>query len=73
MNKDEFLVELQEIMTLDAPLTDSMELDSLASYDSMTHLTLLGLFEDEFGKEIESEDLVKLKTVGDLVILAGLG
>jgi acyl carrier protein len=73
MNKDEFLVELQEIMTLDAPLTDSMELDSLAEYDSMTHLTLLGLFEDEFGKEIESEDLVKLKTVGDLVILAGLG
>ena len=73
MNKDEFLVELQEIMMLDAPLTDSMELDSLAEYDSMTHLTLLGLFEDEFGKEIESEDLVKLKTVGDLVILAGLG
>ena len=27
---------------------------------------------DEFGKEIETKDLIALKTVGDLVALAGL-
>lgn len=72
MNKKEFLKELEEIMMLDGPLTDDLRLDSLAAYDSMTHLTLLGFFEDELGKEIEIEDLIKLKTVADLMVLAGL-
>ena len=72
MNKEEFLQELGEIMMLEEQLELSTELETLSAYDSMTHLTLLGIFEDEFGKEIESEDLIALKTVGDLVALAGL-
>lgn len=72
MNKEEFLQELVEIMMLEEQLELSTELETLDAYDSMTHLTLLGIFEDEFGKEIESEDLIALKTVGDLVALAGL-
>lgn len=72
MNKEEFLQELGEIMMLEEQLEPSTELETLDAYDSMTHLTLLGIFEDEFGKEIESEDLIALKTVGDLVALAGL-
>ncbi|MFT5801849.1 MAG: acyl carrier protein [Nonlabens sp.] len=72
MNKKEFIVELSEIMMLDDALLESTELKSLAAYDSMTHLTLLSLFEDEFGKEIETEDLLKAKTIADLIILAEL-
>jgi len=72
MNKEEFLQELGEIMMLEEQLELSTELETLDAYDSMTHLTLLGIFEDEFGKEIESKDLIALKTVGELVALAGL-
>ena len=72
MNKEEFLQELMEIMMLEDQLEVSTELESLDAYDSMTHLTLLGIFEDEFGKEIESKDLITLTTVGDLLALAGL-
>ena len=72
MNKEEFLQELGEIMMLEEQLELSTELETLDAYDSMTHLTLLGIFEDEFGKEIESKDLIALKTVGDLMALAGL-
>ena len=72
MNREEFLQELGEIMMLEEQLELSTELETLDAYDSMTHLTLLGIFEDEFGKEIESKDLIALKTVGDLVALAGL-
>ena len=53
-------------------LSDLTELETLEAYDSMTHLTLLGIFEDEFGKKIESEDLIALKTIGELLELAGL-
>lgn len=72
MNKEEFLQELGEIMMLEEQLESSTELETIAAYDSMTHLTLLSIFEDEFGKEIESKDLIEQKTVGDLVALAGL-
>ena len=72
MNKEEFLQELMEIMMLEDQLESSTELETLEAYDSMTHLTLLGIFEDEFGKKIESEDLIALKTIGDLLELAGL-
>jgi acyl carrier protein len=72
MNKQEFILELAEIMMLDDVLLESTELGSLSAYDSMTHLTLLSLFEDEFGKEIETEDLTKAKTIAHLVSLAGL-
>jgi len=72
VNKEEFLQELMEIMMLEEQLEYSTELETLAAYDSMTHLTLLSIFEDELGKEIETKDLIALKTVGDLVALAGL-
>jgi len=71
VNKEEFLQELMEIMMLEEQLEVSTELEALDAYDSMTHLTLLGILEDEFGKEIETKDLIALKTVGDLVALAG--
>ena len=73
MNKEEFLLELQEIMMISEPLELSTDLTTLEAYDSMTHLTLLGLFEDEFGKKINSLDLIKAKTIGDLVVMADLG
>ena len=73
MNKQEFLSELQEIMMLEEALHEDSELDASNAYDSMTHLTLLSLFEEEFGKELEAQDLIDAKTVNDLLVLAGLG
>lgn len=73
MNKQEFLSELQEIMMLEEALSEDSELDALGAYDSMTHLTLLSLFEEEFGKELEAQDLIDAKIVNDLLVLAGLG
>tara|TARA_B110000003_G_C16526799_1_gene487304 strand:+ start:371 stop:595 length:225 start_codon:yes stop_codon:yes gene_type:complete len=73
MNKQEFLSELQEIMMLEEALSEDSELDALEAYDSMTHLTLLSLFEEEFGKELEAQDLIDAKIVNDLLVLAGLG
>ena len=72
MNRNEFLDELAEIMMLEDKLTLEMELSSMAQYDSMTQLVILALFEDELNIQISSDDLGDLKTVGDLVSLAGL-
>jgi acyl carrier protein len=72
MNKEEFLEELKEIMMLDDTPAASTDLAELQEFDSMTHITLLGVFEQEFQKQIEVEDLANLKTVADLIALAGL-
>ena len=72
MNKEEFLEELKEIMMLDDIPAASTDLAELQEFDSMTHITLLGVFEQEFQKQIEVEDLANLKTVADLIALAGL-
>lgn len=71
MNKEAFLEELKEIMMLDERLDASTDLSSLSEFDSMTHISLLGIFEEEFQKQIEAEDLAKLVTVADLLALAG--
>lgn len=72
MTKEDFLKELVELMMLDTVLSMETELSAIEEYDSMTQLSLLSLFEDELGIQIETDDLVDLETVGDLVKLARL-
>lgn len=72
MTKEDFLKELVELMMLDTVLSMETELSSIEEYDSMTQLSLLSLFEDELGIQIETDDLIDLETVGDLVKLARL-
>ena len=72
MTKEEFLSELQEIMMIDIGLAEDTELETIEEYDSMTQVTILGLFEDEFGIQLEPEDLEKVKTVRDILAMAGL-
>lgn len=55
----EFEVE-EEVMTAEAPLKETLHLDSLSLVD------LIGLVEEEFGVTIKSEDVKTVKTFDDL-------
>ena len=72
MNREKFLVELQEIMMLEEPLTDSMILAELEDFDSMAKLSYMALVEENFGLELSSDDVDNAETVGDLMLLAAL-
>lgn len=50
-------------VTADSLLRDDFELDS------MQHVSLVMALEDNFGIEIDDEELVEISTVGDLVAL----
>ena len=50
-----------EELTLETSFSEDLHADSLDLFEMVMS------FEDEFGKEIPSEDLEKLKTIGDVV------
>ena len=50
-----------EDLTAETSFADDLHADSLDLFEMVMS------FEDEFGKEIPSDDLVNLKTIGDVV------
>jgi len=71
MTKQEFLNELGEIMQLDTPPTGPESLNSFAEWDSMANLGMMSMFDMEFGITIKADDLKNIKTVNELIALAG--
>lgn len=71
MTKQEFLQELAEIMQLDTPPTGPENLEDFVEWDSMASLGVMSMFDMEFGITIKSEDLKNIKTVNELMSLAG--
>ncbi|WP_194791927.1 acyl carrier protein [Pseudomonas sp. UFMG81] len=55
------LLELPE-----SKLDDSLLLEPLATWDSLTKVTLLGMLNDQFGLTLHPEILDQLKTLGEL-------
>jgi acyl carrier protein len=71
MTKQDFLNELAEIMQLDIVITGSENLADFAEWDSMASLGVMSMFDMEFGITIKTDDLRNVKTVNDLITLAG--
>lgn len=71
MTKQEFLEELAEVMQLDTPPTGSENLEDFAEWDSMANLGVMSMFDMEFGITIKTDDLKNIKTINELIELAG--
>lgn len=63
--KIELLAETMDIE--ESELQADMKLAELDCWDSMTKLSVIVMFDDEFGKKITSEDIKKFVTVGDVL------
>ncbi|MBQ3225439.1 MAG: acyl carrier protein [Clostridia bacterium] len=48
-------------------ISEETELMDLDTWDSMTKLSLIVMFDDEFGKKITSEDIKKFVCVSDIL------
>ncbi len=68
MTKEEKLELLAETLEAEADelLVDTV-LSDLDCWDSMTKLSLIVMFDDEFGKKITSEDIKGFSTIGDIL------
>lgn len=63
--KIELLEDLFELET--GSLVPETTLSELEEYDSMSKLSLIVLMDDEFGKKLTGEQILKFKTVQDIL------
>ena len=70
MKKRDFLELLKETMSRDENLEEEMLLESIEEYDSLAVLSLMAMY-DELGVNVVPKDFENLKTVKDLIALAG--
>ena len=72
MNRDEFLLEMDEILDLPAgTLRGHEKLEELQNWDSTSLITFIALVESNSGVSINPGQIVTCATVADLLRLAG--
>jgi Phosphopantetheine attachment site. len=70
MDLKEKLMKLEELMDLEeGSLHAEEQLSEIEEWDSITHLSLIILLEDDYDKEISGEEVRALKTVQDILNL----
>ncbi len=70
MTDKEKIALLEETFEVDeGTLSPDMDLENVEEYDSMTKLSLIVMFDDNFGKKITGADIKKFKTVKDIMNL----
>jgi len=73
MTREEVYTRLKDVFAdvfdREVVLSDSTTAADVNGWDSLTHITLIGMIEDEFGVKFPMKDVVHMKNVGDMVSL----
>lgn len=72
MTKDEFLVEMQDVLQTDDTLAPETVLGDLAEWDSLSMMATMAFFDKNFGVKIGLKDFKEMNTMSDLIAKAGL-
>ena len=72
MTKDEFLVEMQDVLQTDDTLAPETVLSDLAEWDSLSMMATMAFFDKNFGVKIGLKDFKEMNTMSDLIAKAGL-
>jgi acyl carrier protein len=68
MTDKEKIALIEETLDLDeGTLTPDTVLDDVDEYDSMAKLSLIVLFDEEFGKKLTGDEVKSFKTVADIL------
>ena len=68
MEKKEKISMLEDLLELSSgALSEDTVLSTVTEYDSMAKLSLIVLFDDEFGKKLTGEQIRSFITVGDIL------
>lgn len=72
MTKEEFFVEMQDVLQTDDDLTAETALGDLAEWDSLSMMATMAFLDKKFGVKVNIADIKAFATVGDIVAAAGL-
>ena len=71
MNKADFLVELEDVLQRDEACYEQDNLNDYEEWDSLSKMAIMAFYNKHFGIKVSISDLKSLKTVSDLIKLAG--
>ena len=71
MKTSEFLVELEDILQREESCTVADTLEDYEEWDSLSKMAVMAYYKKNFGVEVTLNSLGQMKTVEDLVKLAG--
>ncbi len=71
MKKEEFLVELEDVLQREEACNEFDLLEEYEEWDSLSKMAIMAFYSKNFGISITLNELKELKTVNDLIELAG--
>lgn len=71
MNKADFLVELEDILQREDPCSENDNLEDYDEWDSLSKMAVMAYYDKNFKVKIGLNQLGEIKTVSDLIKLAG--
>ena len=71
MNKADFLVELEDILQREDPCSENDNLEDYDEWDSLSKMAVMAYYDKNFKIKIGLNQLGELKTISDLIKLAG--
>ena len=72
MSKEEFLVQMQDVLQTETELSMDTVLDGLDEWDSLSMMATMAFLDKNFGVKLKIVDLKALTTMGDIAAKAGL-
>lgn len=71
MKKEEFLVELEDVLQREEACNIDDNLEDYDEWDSLSKMAIMAYYNQKFGIKISLENLKEVKSVSDLIALAG--
>ena len=72
MSKEEFLIEMQDVLQTEVELTMDTILDNLDEWDSLSMMSTVAFLGKNFGVSLKLADFKEMNTIGDIAAKAGL-
>lgn len=72
MTRDEFLVEMQDVLQRDEKLDFNMQLQNIEEWDSLSVMATMAFLEQKFDVKTTFSDYKQMKTLEDIANKAGI-
>lgn len=72
MSKEEFIVQMQDVLQTETELTMETVLDELDEWDSLSMMATMAFLDKNFGVKLKIAEIKSLGTIGDIAAKAGV-
>jgi len=72
MTRNEFLIEMQDILQTEERLAEDTVLTDLVEWDSLAVMATMAFLQKNFGLEVGIKDFIAINTVADLMAKVGV-